>query len=215
MRQQKQSGASREPRAENLFNILNGAYGDEAIERALQSWDNALMAYSNRLDALLLQEGEDIFKLQEATGIRLIEYRDLSALEYYIGSYRLAQKYIADLHPTPDTPTEPANTPVKGLPSELDTERARKYFARAVEVGYMTPTGTGYKWNFGGERGCLARLGYFVERVYCPKNTEQLPEQSINKLFVVNRIASAITQLHNAKKPQKWRAEIDNKIFFD
>jgi hypothetical protein len=115
----------------------------------------------------------------------------------------------------PAQPDRAGNITEASLPSELDTERARKYFARAVEVGYMTPTGTGYKWKFGGERGCLARLGYFVERVYCPTNTEQLPEQSINKLFVVNRIASAITQLHNAKKPQKWRAEIDDKIFFD
>jgi hypothetical protein len=115
----------------------------------------------------------------------------------------------------PAQPDRAGNITEASLPSELDTERARKYFARAVEVGYMTPTGTGYKWKFGGERGCLARLGYFVERVYCPTNTEQIPEQSINKLFVVNRIASAITQLHNAKKPQKWRAEIDDKIFFD
>lgn len=101
------------------------------------------------------------------------------------------------------------------LPSELDTERARVYFTRAVEVGYMQPTQTGYKWVFGGERGALVRLGYFVERVFCPTNTEELPEQAINRLFGVNRIGSAITQRHNAKKPQKWQVEIDNKIFFD
>lgn len=100
------------------------------------------------------------------------------------------------------------------LPSEIDTEQARKYFARAIEAKYMTPTANGYKWEFGGKRGGLARLGYFVERVFCPTNTEQLPEQAINKLFGVTRIGSATTQLHNAKKPQKWRAEID-KLFID
>lgn len=108
-----------------------------------------------------------------------------------------------------------AQQDIASLPNELDTDRARKYFARAIEIGYMAATATGYKWEFGGKRGSLARLGYFVERIYCPTNTEQIPEQSINKLFGVNRIASAITQLHTAKKPQKWRAEIDNKIFFD
>lgn len=100
------------------------------------------------------------------------------------------------------------------MPEELNTDRVRKYFARAVECGYMKPIANGYKWEFGGKRGGLARLGYFVERVFCPTNTEQLPEQVINKLFGVTRIGSATTQLHNAKKPQKWRAEID-KLFID
>lgn len=100
------------------------------------------------------------------------------------------------------------------MPDELNTDRARKYFARAIECGYMKPIANGYKWEFGDKRGGLARLGYFVERVFCPTNTEQLPEQAINKLFGVTRIGSATTQLHNAKKPQKWRAEID-KLFID
>lgn len=112
-------------------------------------------------------------------------------------------------------PHPEAGTPdLLRLPDGLNTDRARKYFARAVEVGYMKPTATGYKWEYGGKRGALARLGYFVERVYCPTNTEQLPEQVVNKLFGVERIGSAITQVHNAKKPQKWRAEID-KLFND
>lgn len=96
------------------------------------------------------------------------------------------------------------------LPDNLNTDRARKYFARAVEFGYMESTATGYQWLFGG----LAQLGYFVERVFCPNNTEHLPEQDINRLFGVNRIGSAISQVHNAKKPQKWRADID-KLFDD
>lgn len=101
------------------------------------------------------------------------------------------------------------------LPDGLKTDRAIKYLTRAVEVGYIIPTDTGFKWIMGGKRGLLARLGYFVEKVYCPTNTEQLPEAAINSLFGVSRICSAITQLYNAKRPQKWRTEIDNKIFFD
>ena len=106
---------------------------------------------------------------------------------------------------TPDQQADPdTSTPeAVDLPSELSTERARKYFARAVEREWMATTSTGYKWMFGGARGCLARLGYFVMRVFCPTNTEQIPEQAINRLFGVNRIGGAITQLHQAKKPQK------------
>lgn len=79
----------------------------------------------------------------------------------------------------------------------------------------MSRTASGYKWTFGGSRGAKARLGYFVVKIYCPTNTEQIPESAINNLFGVSRIASAITQVFTAKKPQKWRTEIDNKIFFD
>jgi hypothetical protein len=118
--------------------------------------------------------------------------------------------------PTPteptNAPTEPTNAPTN-LPSELDTDRARKYFARAVEVRYMTPTDTGYKWL---HDSCnLASLGYFVERVYCPTNTEKIHETAINVLFGVNRIGRAISQMHDAKRPQKWKKLIDETIFFD
>ena len=75
----------------------------------------------------------------------------------------------------------------------------------------ITPDGLP-RWE--GKRGSVAMLGYFLERVYCPNNTEKLPEQALNRLFGVARIGSAITQLHNAKKPQKWRKEID-KLFTD
>jgi len=94
------------------------------------------------------------------------------------------------------------------LPLEADTERARKYFHRAVEAGYMKTTGTGYKWLFGGNRGKV-RLAYFLEKVYCPNGQGQMPESALNRLFNVNRIGSARTQILDAKKPQRWRRQID------
>ena len=115
---------------------------------------------------------------------------------------------------TLNEPTDTAKDIVNSLPEELNTDRVRKYFARAVECGYMKPIGNGYKWEFGGKRGALARLGYFLYKTLCPTNTEQIPQQAVNRLFGVNRIDSAIAQVHNAKKPQKWRAEID-KLFID
>ena len=96
------------------------------------------------------------------------------------------------------------------LPSELDTERARKYFAKAIEAKYIKVTDNGMQWMFGGERGNKVRLGYFIQKVFCPNNTERIPEKAINKLFGVDRIGSAISQIASAKKPQKWRKEIDD-----
>jgi hypothetical protein len=106
-----------------------------------------------------------------------------------------------------------ANTDIY-LPRELDSDRARKYFARAIEVGYMEQaTATSYKWLYG--NGNNASLGYFVERVFCPTNTEKLREQAINKLFGVRNIRQTLNQVHNAKQPQKWQALIDKEIFYD
>lgn len=121
---------------------------------------------------------------------------------------------------TPDELQQPSDcgisTPGKlQLPPELDTERARKYFARAMEIGWINRTSTGYEWTYGGQRGRLVRLGYFVEKVYCPANSGQLPEKALNRLFGVERISSVITQMHSAKRTQQWKTEIDNKIFYD
>ncbi len=97
------------------------------------------------------------------------------------------------------------------LQSELNTDRARKYIAKAIEANYIKKRDKGLQWLFGGNRGKV-RLGYFIQKVYCPNHTETIPEKGINALFGVDRIGSAISQIVNAKKPQKWKAEID-KLF--
>lgn len=220
--------------AEQISKILNGDYVRGTIEGALQEWSNIVIHYSNRLDAILLQEGEDLLRYQQITGVKLIEYRDLSALDYYCGSVGVAKKYIAGLNLTPqpdtstpvitdsviDASTGAATTEGWRLPTELDTDRARKYFARAVNVGYMSSTPKGYKWTFGDKRG-KARLAYFVERVYCPTCTDTIQANQcrlLERLFDVERLDRALQQNADTGKSQavkKWRAEIDSKIFYD
>lgn len=98
------------------------------------------------------------------------------------------------------------------LPDTLNTERARKYFKKAMDLGYIKVDRDGLKWT-----DKKVSLGYFVEQVYCPNNKETLPETEINKLFRVSRIGTAISQMHNSKpdyNPQ-WKIDIDNKIFKD
>lgn len=95
------------------------------------------------------------------------------------------------------------------LPSELDTTRAREYFGKAQEAGFIAKTDTGFKWTMTAGRGALAQLAYFCGRVYCPSNVERLPETALNRLFGVSRIGSALTQVNNAS-PQKWRQRIDS-----
>jgi len=95
------------------------------------------------------------------------------------------------------------------LPSELDTDRARVYFTRAVEVGYMINNGTTAKWLT-----AVARLGYLCNKIY----PQPRPIASLEKYFGVTKLSAAITQAsYEAKRAdvKKWRAEIDSKIFFD
>ena len=104
----------------------------------------------------------------------------------------------------------------KGLPKELDTPRARRYFAEAVRLGYMEPTDDGrFRWIGTGRKPCTAELAYFLGRVYNYKYTvtgnagENFPEESLNELFGVKRLYSSLTQVYNAQKPQRWRSQID------
>lgn len=102
------------------------------------------------------------------------------------------------------------------LPKELDTPRARRYFAEAVRLGYMEPAEDGrYRWLGTGRKPCTAELAYFLGRVYNYKYTitgnagENFPEESLNELFGVKRLYSSLTQVYNAQKPQRWRSQID------
>lgn len=156
--------------AEQIFKILNGDYVRDTIEGALQKWSSIVINYSNRLDAILLQEGEDLLRYQQITGVRLIEYRDLSALDYYCGSVGVARKYIADLTPTthPGTSTgfsitdlvidtSTGATAPEGwrLPSELDTPEAWEIWRQAQERGLISKD---FRWLKGKQLlACFAR----------------------------------------------------------
>lgn len=103
-----------------------------------------------------------------------------------------------------------------GLPKELDTPRARTYFAKAIEQQYMELTEDGrFRWIGTGKKPCRAELAYFLGKVYNYKYTitgnagENFPEESLNRLFGATRLYSSLTQVYNAQKPQRWRSQID------
>lgn len=94
------------------------------------------------------------------------------------------------------------------------TERAKKYFSRAIDAGFMTETDTGYKWISGGNRGKV-RLAYFLHQIYNPEGVESIPYKQLEALFGVNRLDSSVDGALNTKRPQGWRKEIESKIFYD
>jgi hypothetical protein len=112
---------------------------------------------------------------------------------------------------------EPEESEDIKLPKELDTPKARKYFAKAIELKYMEAAENGkYRWIGTGNRGVTSQLAYFLGRVYNYKHTisgnvgEDFPEDSLNQLFGVKRLYSLLTQVYNAMKTQRWRSQIDS-----
>ena len=75
----------------------------------------------------------------------------------------------------------------------------------------MKENGDGYEWVH--NNGMKASLGYFLNKVFNPKGTAQIPYQRMESLFNVSRLDTAIAQALTVKTPQKWRKEID--VLFD
>ena len=106
-------------------------------------------------------------------------------------------------------PATKANSP-QAIPQELNTDRAKEIFAKAVKAGYMEKTATGYKWLY--NSGSKASLAYFIMQVFSPDNTKQIPFKALGQLFDVTRLDRALDQAATAKKPQQWRGAIDNLL---
>ena len=191
--------------------VLDQATESDTIEYCCSEWVSIAIQFANRLDALLLTYGVDLLQLQEKSGIYLKSYRLISDVDYYVGSFELAQHYINALPPR-QRATSPGERQGKPAPAiqEPQSERAKKAFVKAVEAGYMEKTATGYKWLYA--NASKASLGYFIMKVYSPENTKQIPFKALEGVFDVKRLDRAVEQATNVKKPQPWREQIDNLL---
>lgn len=103
---------------------------------------------------------------------------------------------------------------ILNLPTPLNTDRARKYFAKAEEMGYLERTGTGYKSNF----KTKVLLAYFLELVFCrddnnKNNCMNFPETALNELFQKKRLGQARGQIYNNDNGKPKGYEIVDEIF--
>lgn len=99
------------------------------------------------------------------------------------------------------------------LPQELSTENVKRYFTKAIQVGYIKRNGNYYEWTFGGNRRQV-RLGYFCSKVF----TNPRPIDALETLFKVKKLSSSITQSTNEAlraDVKAWKNEIDSTIFND
>lgn len=102
------------------------------------------------------------------------------------------------------------------LPTELNTDRAKKYFSLAIKEGTISYSNGVYKSNF----RTKALLAYFLELVFCYNdngcdNRADFPDKALNILFGESRLGKARTQLTNNKngggKPKGY--EIVDRLF--
>lgn len=100
------------------------------------------------------------------------------------------------------------------LPGILNTDRAQKYFAKAIHEGFLELAGTICVSKF----GTKALLTYFLELVFCrdddgKDNSKAFPEKDLCSLFNESRLGKARGQYLNNSDGKPRGHEIVDKIF--
>ena len=182
----------------------------ETVEHYLSAMLGAMEMYSNRLFAMLIQHGIDLKEYQRKAGVYLKRNWNITDVAFYVGSMELAKYYLDNL---PTAMLNDEQPTIKTIPltaqQDIMTDRAKKYFEKAIEAGYMRKAGNGYKWTFPISRGAKAALSFFIMMVYNPDNCKQIPFKALERLFDVGRLDSAYSAMLTVKKPQEWRGMIE------
>ena len=231
---------SEKERLEQLRDELQETMGD--FHRTHEHWQQQL--FDQQLDMLREQaEGEeglfakyekyresqpDIIKslvkwFDEMPHVDLRNYKEHGCLAQRLNYMRVSRKelyevYAAILLLNKYGGEKPEKEDTIKLPKGLDTEKAKKYFAKAIEEGYMEATEDGkYHWIGTGKKPITSELAYFLGKVYNYKHDtikgnigEPFPEEDLNALFSVKRLYSSLTQVYSAKIRQRWRSRIDD-----
>ena len=101
------------------------------------------------------------------------------------------------------------------LPSDIDTARARRYFQRAIDKGYILLSGDKYVWKGIDGKANKSQLAYLCGKIFNYKHGingncgSEFPEASLGELFGIKRLYSLLSQVYCAQKPQRWREQID------
>lgn len=195
---------------ERAFSLLQGLY--EMLEPFRESVVSTYKAKKNADNCFLLYDDEWI----ECANFIIREYEIQSRIKDMTNK---GQK----LHEGEGVPLMGGNASLKSeefpyLPLEVDTERARNYFTKAIELGWITITPEGYKWhdidgrNGHGEKG---RLAYFLEKIYCPKMVETFPDEKLSSLFGKSRLGEMCRKVMNYKNGKPKRHQEIDRLFED
>lgn len=201
-----------EYKSKKYYEIVNCINEESTVEKYFELLFSVVCQYATRLDALLLERGINLMWYQEQSGIYILTHRDITQLEWYLGSYKLARMYIEEAIPKTETPQNLDKEISKNdLPSRLTKDEAL-YYNKAIEKGFAKENDNGYKWLY--NKGSKASLAYFLYKIFSPNGMGQIPFKRLDMLWGVKRLDSALTQTLNAKHTQQWRTQIDS-LFAD
>lgn len=182
---------------QKLGRIVGGVFEESTIEYCFNLWYRAVSNYTSILDAALLMHGLDLMEYQQLTGVHLIGERDAYRVARFVGTADLARHYIQALQKGGRKPLQKVD--------KVMTDRAKKYFAKALQWGLMEEEAGGYRWALNN-----ASLAYFLMLIYNPKGCSAIPYKALEELFGVTKLAKTLAQALVAQSPQKWRARIDH-----
>ena len=111
--------------------------------------------YANMLDAILLEKGLDLLRIQKQVGITMLMRRDLTQIEHYMGTPEMAKMLIGRIEPEQPEP-QPEGA---GLPDVLNTDEAKGLLDRLCKAGFAKIEDGGYKWI-----GTKVLCAYFADR---------------------------------------------------
>lgn len=172
--------------SEQLKHLSRQDYDADSVGRYFYAYCHIVIDYANRLDALLLTYGIDLFRVQEECGIYLLEQRDVFVVSLYIGSMELTRKYISNL------PIDTMN-----LPETMDKQLAKIVFSKAIKAGYMKPTKFGCRWDKNNLGDSL--LAYMLMRIY----PNRLPISELEPYFGVEHLSKTRNQVKDNKGNEK------------
>jgi hypothetical protein len=197
-----------EYKSKKYYEIVNCINEESTVEKYFELLFSVVCQYATRLDALLLERGINLMWYQEQSGIYILTHRDITQLEWYLGSYKLARMYIEEAIPKTETPQNLDKEISKNdLPSRLTKDEAL-YYNKAIEKGFAKENDNGYKWLY--NKGSKASLAYFLYKIFNPNGMGKIPFKRLDMLWGVKRLDSALSQVIDAKNPQRWRTQIDN-----
>lgn len=150
--------------------IANESYDNrenETVEACFDSFWHIVIKFADRLDALLLERGINLLWYQQESGIYLKNYRCITDIEFYIGSYELARKYIDEALPklekqaVSESPKQTKNDietiDENDLPSELNTDKAKTILKKAIQANLCDDN---YIW-----KETKQLLAYFADKM--------------------------------------------------
>lgn len=107
------------------------------------------------------------------------------------------------------------------LPDDINTEHVYDCINKAIDANYISIIDNNHlEWLGNNGNKTLAHLAYFCGVIFgynkdgsCNGNAgNHVPYKALEDLFSVKRLDRALSQVHEAKKPQVWRKKYDDLL---